>query len=406
MGQERLAASGEARDEGEHSIEKEDLKTELEVGRGTAQSTARLCPNVQMEADTAGGLAHASAEFEQACAYGDAFVFFDNGGKSPQNKFETDDNGVSRITVAGAPQKEDLSTRRLFSISRQMLVRVNIQINPKIKSTRDAVSTGADLLGNALSFLTEDELGGSITAATETAYRVPAFSSAIFSFPVKDWEPCDNAWRGVISFEHKMRKALSGPITHESATDAQGWSQEEDEWFTVGFVKIAPDDAGGSGGKKNTDSGPHPIALEGQRDGPIAGSGKVFCSRRKMSTSSVHREECGASSTSRVWEDAWADARVHGSVSLINDKYGITMETPEPTGTIVEYSSSESHGPNCDGRTSHIGNGTAFAIVNVSLAMDGTVDPNNPDELKGRKLTPDGDGGTIKIDWNLQRCQQ
>jgi hypothetical protein len=136
-----------------------------------------------------------------ALVYLDTLAFAEAEDKKKYYNY-TDDKGESKIYVVGMRQKTDLSKQLLNPVMKTMAVNLDIQVKSmKIKNAVAATGTANDLAGSALAFWNNDIPGFVAGTAAETIYRSNLGSSKVHAFPVRDWIPCDGAWRGTITYK-------------------------------------------------------------------------------------------------------------------------------------------------------------------------------------------------------------
>ena len=154
------------------------------------------------------------------------------GAHPMPNKQTADGNGESVIDVVGAPQKEDLSRRKLFEVYKGAGVTVGVQIKPmKIKDTKAALSNLIDIIGNVISLLMDDAVGGGLGVVFETMYRSNWYSAKPFYFMVKDWEPCKGQWQGTITYSTSLKENGSA----ENLVNKSSWNDVEQYNSTAQF---------------------------------------------------------------------------------------------------------------------------------------------------------------------------
>jgi hypothetical protein len=322
---------------------------------------------------------------------GDALVFLDAmpGTDRSPGKQVTDGNGLSQIYIVGAPQKEDLSKRKLFEVNKAAGVTVGVQIKPmKIKDTQDALSNIIDIAGNAFSFLTGDAIGGSVGVLSETLYRSNWYSAQPFYFVVKDWEPCNGQWQGTITYVATLKEEGSA----ESFTNKQHWKNES---YYEARARL-------DGRKDNLGA---PLALVQAHASQVRemdGTGKGECYRESKQIQGIsgRQSETTTGFTISV-EGRTGRYRVSAPIIVVNGS-GETTQTSVVKGTCrnpfnkdVTYTNPE----------------TDFKLdpEGPSLEGEGVLDPNNPDVLSGSNsiTVPTLKGGerTVKITWDLTRCR-
>jgi hypothetical protein len=311
------------------------------------------------------------------------------GSHPMPNKQTADSNGVSVIDVVGAPQKEDLSRRKVFEVYKAGGVTVGVQIKPmKIKDAQAALSTLTDITGNVLSFLTGDPVGGGLGVVFETMYRSNWYSAKPFYFPVKDWEPCNGQWQGTISYTYALREVGSA----ESNVVTQSWNDEE---HYDSEIQI-------SGLRTNLGAALATVKATASRRRERISTGKGVCYR-----------------TSTQIDD------VKGSDTVVTTGWGVTVNprTQEyrvsPPAIVIEASGSESVVSEVKGTCNNPYNknlrqgqpvtGMKLTAEGPTVVGLGRIDPHKPDEISGTNTVtiPTNKGGerTVTITWSLKRCK-
>ncbi len=311
------------------------------------------------------------------------------GAHPMPNKQKADDNGESVIDVVGAPQKEDLSRRKVFEVYKAAGVTVGVQIKPtKIKDAQAALSNLVDIMGPVISFLTNDPVAGGLGVVFETMYRANWYSAKPFYFMVKDWEPCRGQWQGTITYSTLLKEVGSA----ESNVVKQSWNDEA---------------------HYNAE-----IVLTGHRndDGAAIARIKATASRRRERTS-TGKGVCYRSTT--TIDD------VKGSESATTTGFSVTVNprsgeyTVSPPGIVVNASGSESTESKVQGACNNPYNKDVTRnqpVKNMLLDAEGPtlhgkgrIDPNNPDRISGTDTitVPTNKGGERKVTiiWDLTRCK-
>lgn len=321
----------------------------------------------------------------------DAIVLFNALENAPDRrpyKQMTDSEGVSKIYALGAPQREDLSKRKLFEVDKGAGVRVDIQLKPmRIVDKKAALSNIMDIIGNALSFLTGDPVGGVVGTVTETMYRSNWYSSEPFYFIVKDWEPCTDQWTGTITYRVTSKKEG----TAESNVVSSWWKEE------AYYESRAQLDG-------RRDSLGNEIAIAEAHASEVknwGGRGKGVCYRETEESQTVMgktRENTTAFSI---------------SVNPRTKEYTVSGPTPVVPGA-GEYSITSNVKGTCNNpfnksftRSSKV-EGAKMSDDAPTLYGKGRIDPQNPDVISGsdsvEHVTTGGVKKTVTITWSLRRC--
>lgn len=93
------------------------------------------------------------------------------------------------ITLAGAPQDEDLTGKKLQPVDSRLAVVAYAQAkttNPE--SAAEVIGTLGDLLGPVLALLGNDKLSASVGVITKSFYRATWWGSDAYPLTVHDWE--------------------------------------------------------------------------------------------------------------------------------------------------------------------------------------------------------------------------
>ena len=304
-------------------------------------------------------------------------------------KRTADANGVSMIYVIGAPQKEDLTRRKVFELYKAAGVNVGVQIKPaKVKDAEEAFSNLMDVVGIIFSFLTGDIVGGGVSLVFEAMYRTNWYSSKPFYFLVKDWEPCKGHWQGTITYTSEFKEVGSAENIHLT----QSW---DDETFYQADAEIPGrrDDQGGQIARVKATAHEKKTSIS---------TGKGVCFRTTTQT----RELSGAENVTTSFSGVTINPRTR--------QYTVNAPT-----ILVNASGSESVDSKVQGTCNNPFNKPvtrSSPMTGLSLDADGpivqgrgTIDPNNPDVISGTDsaILPTQRGGQRKvtIKWNLRKCQ-
>ncbi len=312
-----------------------------------------------------------------------------DGAHPMPNKQTADGNGVSVINVVGAPQKEDLSRRKVFELYKGAGVTVGVQIKPmKIRDTQAALSTLVDIMGNVISFLTNDPIGGGLGVVFETMYRSNWYSAKPFYFMVKDWEPCNGQWQGTISYSTSLKEVGSA----ENVVNKSSWNDEA-RYDSEAVISGRRNDMGAQ------------IALlkatASQRRERVS-TGKGVCYRTSTQIQELNGSETVTTTGFSV------------SVNPRSGQYNVsaptTVVTASGTDSVVSEVKGTCNNPyNKDLRQSNPVSGMKLSPEGPVVQGLGKIDPANPDVISGTNTVtvPTNKGGerTVTITWNLMRCK-
>jgi hypothetical protein len=137
-----------------------------------------------------------------------ATVMFNNGSGTDGETYNkvTGEHGTTTIKVSGRPQDKDLTHFKITAKRKQMAVSIGVRL--KGASTEKFLGELTDVIGPALG-ITTDWKGGLAGGLTEMTFRMHWQLSKVFTFPVKDWEPCHKGWQGTISYLRKLHSIES-----------------------------------------------------------------------------------------------------------------------------------------------------------------------------------------------------
>ncbi|HEX6717722.1 MAG TPA: hypothetical protein VF088_11465 [Pyrinomonadaceae bacterium] len=310
------------------------------------------------------------------------------GSNLAPNEQTADKDGVSTIDVVGAPQKEDLTHRKVLEVNKAAGVTVSVQIKPtKIKDAETALSSLMDMAGIVVSFLTKDPVGGGVGLVFETMYRSNWYSADPFYFVVKDWEPCKGHWQGTMSYSTSFKEVGSA----ETVANKQSWNDQA-----------------------QYDS---EIVISGQRDNqgaPIArvkatasmvkeriSTGKGVCYRTGTTVQQLQGSGTATTNGFSITMNPRSGEYHVSPPSIIVDAQGAYSVDTEVKGTCNNPFNKDLHQ-----RTPQQGKLSPEGPVVEGI---GKIDPNNPDEISGTNTVtiPTSRGGERKatIIWHLRRCQ-
>ena len=312
-----------------------------------------------------------------------------DGAHPMPNKQKADSDGVSVIDVVGAPQKEDLSRRKVFEQYKAAGVTVGVQIKPmKIKDMEAALSNFVDIMGNVISFLTNDPIGGGLGVVFETMYRSNWYSAKPFYFMVKDWEPCNGQWQGTITYSTSLKEVGSA----ESMVNKSSWNDEA-RYDSEAVISGRRNDMGAQ------------IALlkaTASQKRERVSTGKGVCYRTSTQIQELNGSETVTTTGFSV------------SVNPRSGQYHVSAPTTvvEASGTdsvVSEVKGTCNNPYNKDLRRSNPVTGMKLSPEGPVVQGIGNIDPANPDVISGTNTVtiPTNKGGerTVTITWNLTRCK-
>ncbi len=299
----------------------------------------------------------------------------------------TNSKGVSGIGLAGAPQPKDLSREKLTEVNKVAGVRLGIQFKSlKIKDAAGALSTAGDVLGNVIAFLTGDPVGGALGTTFEVLYRTSWYRSEPFYFIVRDWEPCAGEWYGTITYTQTFKDERS--FQEENQTG--NWNREEYYEATVEITseRLNPEQRVAVNTAK--------VKAKANRSETRYGKGtsKVLCNLENNMTIDGSGNYEGVI-TAGVLLTPDGRYRVHYVLPSVNFTGQMTRSRKilECKNPFIKPSSSS---------------GTVdWSVSPGAPDIEGMVDPNNPNVLKGSKTVtfPERNGTkTGTLTWNLVRC--
>ncbi|HEU4508255.1 MAG TPA: hypothetical protein VFR78_08465 [Pyrinomonadaceae bacterium] len=311
------------------------------------------------------------------------------GSHPMPNRQIADSNGVSQIDVVGAPQKEDLTRRKVLVVAKPAGVTVGVQVKPmRIKDAEAALSTLGDLVDNVISFLSKDFVGGGLDATFETMYRSNWYSAKPYYFVVRDWELCKGQWIGTVTYKTTFKEVGSA----ESFVNWQSWN-EEASYESVATLDGRRDNLGAPIGR---------VSATASERRERVGRGKTECSYK---TTTVYELKGGGSATTAgvtvIWNTGTGKYIVLAPTMMVN-AFGKSTVDKVIQGTCNNPYNKDVH-------EAHVEKGQ-LGPVGPGIEGVGRIDPNNPDEISGTNsgTFPTARGGewTATITWNLKRCRE
>lgn len=311
------------------------------------------------------------------------------GANAMPNRQIADSNGVSQIDVVGAPQKEDLTRRKVLVVAKPAGVTVGVQVKPmRIKDAEAALSTVGDVVDNVISFLTKDFVGGGVDVVFETMYRSNWYSAQPYYFMVKDWDLCKGQWIGTVSYKTTFKEVGSA----ESFVNAQSWNDEASYESTIHV----------DGRRDNLGAPLARVTATASERTERVGRGKTECSYK----TTVIRDLKGGGTAitggvSVIWNTSSGRYTVMAPTIMV-DAFGRSYVDKVIQGTCNNPYNKDVHQINVER--------DKLGSVGPGIEGVGSIDPNNPDEISGTNsgTFPTARGGTwtATITWNLRRCKE
>ncbi|HEU4712245.1 MAG TPA: hypothetical protein VFS76_11800 [Pyrinomonadaceae bacterium] len=311
------------------------------------------------------------------------------GAHPMPNRQIADGNGVSEIDVVGAPQKEDLTRRKVLDVAKLAGVTVGVQIKPmRIKNAEAALSTLGDVVDNVISFLTRDFVAGGVDVVFETLYRSNWYSAKPYYFIVRDWDLCKGQWIGTITYKTTFKEVGSA----ETLVNWQSWNDEASYESTVTID-----------GRRDNLGAPFArvTATVSERTERV-GRGKTECSYKTTVIKDIKGGgKAITGGVSVIWNTSSGRYMVMAPTIMV-DAFGRSYVDKVIQGTCNNPYNKDVHQINVErGQLGPVGPG----IEGV-----GRIDPNNPDEISGTNSgtfpTARGGAWTATITWNLKRCKE
>jgi hypothetical protein len=304
-----------------------------------------------------------------------ALVFFDteviNGRVAgPTDPFRTTDpDGNATMQVTGMKQSRDLTNEKKVPVIKKMAVAVSVKYK-QVSDVKDMLGEFLDVLGPGLGIASGDLPAALADALAETVFRMHWTIDGSFNFPVQDWLPCTTGWVGTINY----KKTLN---TSRTIQQPGGFVREMIDNLEEGQFQIT--------GPRSSDD-----------DGLYVGTYSYRLANKRSHLAKSNFS--GDPSTSEMTETASGagkanfdiDARMDHNAFIIAAGTGESVEVktkmfqhkPDSTGTYTALRQPEGTG------------------------ASGTMDPKNPNELKGSKTDKSPDGTVTTVEWNLVRCSK
>ncbi|MBC7797920.1 MAG: hypothetical protein H7Z37_13695 [Pyrinomonadaceae bacterium] len=125
-----------------------------------------------------------------------------DGAKPNPREQITDDNGMSKMNIVGAPKIPTVINQPVVPIRKKATVKVAVSL----KSSRDKMQNFIDILGATLGV----GLGGPISilgSLPELGFRLK-WDIRNLTIPVKDWELCTEDWAGTVEYKRVYKQSF------------------------------------------------------------------------------------------------------------------------------------------------------------------------------------------------------
>jgi len=303
----------------------------------------------------------------------------------------TDANGESKIYAVGMKQKTDMSKLILNPLMKTMAVNLDVQVKTmKIKNATAAAGTANDLAGNALAFINSDIPGFIAGTSAETLYRSNFGASKSHVFPVKDWIPCDGAWRGTITYKRIFFNQAEAERRNEGSKKSFKLNIDRDLYFA----------------RFTVNAGATPRELKA--------ASRIAYRRDIYRYSKIEKytecrgfkgmwSETGLDTVKTIADGEDKDASVY--ITISGNSGNLQFHLPSiVSDSELRYTTTYQGGcaifEPVDRTQRNKGSveGGNFGVDNIP------IDPNKPNELKGSRTIKDTYGRSTTVTWNLSRC--
>lgn len=309
---------------------------------------------------------------------------------------KTDDKGIARIILEGSPQK-NFKGANAVAVTKQAKIRTTIKMKAgEIKG--DMV----DVAGQAIA-----GIPGLITMPVELLYRMDWASVASLTVPVRDWEDCEGkGWNGTIEVSYRKTESWTKVTNkgehmsdqHHSGTEQYKWYYNYDAIFNV---KDSPGEAYEDGGYSATLKGK--ITAEALRVSKHKHSWTT-----KLNCFPDPTRIAGSNALTIIKESGKIDETIDdGTLRINGGEFKISFLISEIGGTNVNTTNIKPFGfcmpemnPPTD--TTHESS-MSFSVEGITI--EGTLDPNNPNQIEGSKSYTDDLGNEVVIRWSLRNCR-
>ncbi len=316
-------------------------------------------------------------------------VYFEKGDTTHALTSKTDDKGQAHIVVSGAARKNALPEPAV-PVDKEFKVRVNIQLEPpRIRKSIDSGLAGA--AGGPAALL---------NFVPEMLYAARWFSSATYTFPVTDWEPCAEGWVGTVEVI-SMKETSTAASTGTSETKLVADSGHHQLFKQSAYVL--------HGGVTNIYASKiqMPAAVVSRSEESFYSvrdvSWKVLCSPKNNLWVAKARHEVnikqeygdGSATTS-----VWLSSSGNGGYQLSGGPGSKNFPTTLDFRTHIKEDAISCQ-PGRDDKSAESLKGSANG---QSFEVKGQFDPKRPGVIAGVMTTEDKTWGTIVVKWSLRRC--
>ncbi|MHB1006784.1 MAG: hypothetical protein ACYC3S_14240 [Chloroflexota bacterium] len=309
-------------------------------------------------------------------------------GENAITNQSTDGNGQAFIEVEGVGQREEIGKEATQDKKEEATVEVKVQIQPAnlFQDLKDAAGTA---LGGP---------AGLLTIPADLMYRTRWAFSGSHTFTVLDWQEA-GGWHGTITETTTTKRSdaistyletvqqtvtLTGPATIPGMpagmpAEAQG----------LGFDML-------SGTVSASYQKEYKMSKKDEYNGAFAGAFRKYCTPQVSSQSSTASAQGGGEATVMIilMPGAPASIVVNSQAELV----GVEKSENVSNG----YDLDDNKGT-CKLTVSETKDEVPFQQSLGGINIAPTVDPNNPNVLKGSKTEPSGGDTTTVTTWDLSR---
>ncbi|GEM_PF-5509834 len=333
----------------------------------------------------------------------DAFVDFEidkadraNGNSPDPHKQVTDDSGLSKMWLVGAPK-----VPAILSGPIDVPKKAQVYVTLTLKSAKDWKQNAVDFSGFVLGLTQSISEGGVldpvafttalIGAGAEIGYRTP-FTAARAVVPVIDHEQCQGGWTGTVTYEvvdSSKSKTDRAPSSTGMQQITGGYDSSDRTLIQSGTISID-----GDLGKNSPASAQATEVLNLDR----LTTGKVLCSRKEGFRPFNVRETITDNGEGSV--TGFVDAQI----MLRENDYQISFKPMSMSGKVTRVGSSSMPG-NCAGKKGGSSNSTYDTSYGLNDYVKG-IGRYGPDrnKLSGSHTYSPIPTVTVTIKWNLRRC--
>ncbi len=316
-------------------------------------------------------------------------VYLERGDTTHALTSLTDDKGQAHIMVSGAARKNVLPEPAV-PVAKEFKVRVNIQLEPP--RIRKSIDTGVGGAAGGPAAL--------LNFVPEMLYAARWFSSATYTFPVTDWEPCTDGWVGTIevtSWRETSSSTRTGDasVKSVSSTNHSQLYRQSTFIFHGGVTKI--------GSSYIQIPATVVSRLEENNFDVKDVNWRVLCSPKNNTWGDKARHEVTISH-----ESGGGSTTMQVGMSVSNkykNGYRVTGGAPEFPTTIEYQTHSKENEISCQpGSDVKRADTTKNVNYGADFEIEGQFDPKRPGVAAGTKTMEDPTWGTVVVNWSLRRC--